>query len=274
MAMTPLAGVQVGLTRPEAGELAERLTALGATVVHVPLIEIAEPADGGLALRRALARLDAFDWLVVTSANGARRVGGAARRHPGLRLAAVGPATAAALEAEAGRPADLVPVLAQAEGLLGEFPAARARVLLAQADRARPVLADGLATAGHLVETVVAYRTVSRRPTADGGRSAERRRCRRVRQRVGGRRMDRGSRDGHAAGRGSDRACHRGRGPDPRPDGHRRRPVSGPRHDRRPRRPGPRPRPPIWAGSVSGRDSSRRSTRIPPRWVSGPARIP
>ncbi len=166
MAMTPLAGVQVGLTRPEAGELAERLTALGATVVHVPLIEIAEPADGGLALRRALARLDAFDWLVVTSANGARRVGGAALRHPGLRLAAVGPATAAALEAEAGRPADLVPVLAQAEGLLGEFPAARARVLLAQADRARPVLADGLATAGHLVETVVAYRTVSRRPTA------------------------------------------------------------------------------------------------------------
>jgi uroporphyrinogen-III synthase len=166
MAMTSLAGAQVGITRPEPGELAERLTALGAMVVHVPLIEIGEPADGGLALRGALARLEAFDWVVVTSAIGARRVGGAARRHPGLRLAAVGPATAAALEAEAGRPVDLVPVLAQAEGLLGEFPAAPARVLLAQADRARPVLADGLATAGHLVESVIAYRTVSRQPTA------------------------------------------------------------------------------------------------------------
>ena len=59
-----------------------------------------------------------------------------------------------------------MPALAQAEGLLAEFPVARARILLAQADRARPVLADGLATAGHLVETVTAYRTVSRRPTA------------------------------------------------------------------------------------------------------------
>ena len=165
MVTGPLAGRSIAITRPEAGELGERLAALGATIVHVPLIEVGEPADGGVSLRAALARLDAFDWLVVTSANGARRAGPAAAAHPALRLAAVGPATAAALEAAAGRPTDLVPALAQAEGLLAEFPRRPpARVLVAQADRARRVLADGLAEMGHAVESVTAYRTVVRHP--------------------------------------------------------------------------------------------------------------
>lgn len=162
-----LTGMRIAVTRPEPGELGERLAALGATVVHVPLIEIGEPLDGGAALRQALARLGAFDWLVVTSANGARRAGPAAADHPAVRLAAVGPATASVLAAAAGRDTDLVPALAQAEGLLAEFPRQPARVLLAQADRARRVLADGLAAMGHHVESVVAYRTVIRTPSGE-----------------------------------------------------------------------------------------------------------
>ncbi len=162
----PLDGRRVGITRPDAGEVGERLAALGATVVHIPLIEITEPLDGGVQLRGALARLAAFDWLVVTSPNGASRVGPDVASHPTLRLAAVGPATAAALEAAAGRPVDLVPAAARAEGLLAEFPRQPARVLLAQADRARTALADGLAAMGHAVESVVAYRTTVRRPSA------------------------------------------------------------------------------------------------------------
>lgn len=164
--MIRLDGVRVALTRPDAGELGERLAELGATVVHVPLIEIGEAADGGAALRDALARLDRFDWLVVTSANGARRVGVAAADHATLRLAAVGPTSAATLAAGAGRPVDLVPTVARAEGLLAEFPPAPTDVLLVQADRARPLLADGLAAVGHRVESVTGYRTVSRRPTS------------------------------------------------------------------------------------------------------------
>ncbi len=164
---TPLTGRRIAVTRPDAGELAERLAARGADVVHVPLIEIADPVDGGAELRRALARLAAFDWLVVTSANGARRAGPAAAEHAALRLAAVGPATAAALAAAAGRRVDLVPAVARAEGLLDEFPRSPARVLLAQADRARPLLADGLAVMGHTVESVTAYRTAVRTPTPD-----------------------------------------------------------------------------------------------------------
>jgi uroporphyrinogen-III synthase len=163
--MSRLDGVRVALTRPDAGELGDRLTALGATVVHVPLIEIGDAADGGAALRAALARLAEFDWLVVTSANGAHRVGAAAREHPALRLAAVGPTSAAALAAGAGRPVDLVPAVARAEGLLAEFPPAPVGILLVQADRARRLLADGLVRVGHRVESVTAYRTVSRRPT-------------------------------------------------------------------------------------------------------------
>jgi uroporphyrinogen-III synthase len=165
--VSSLAGKRIAITRPETGELGARLAELGATVVHVPLIEVGDPADGGVQLRAALARLAAFDWLVVTSANGATRAGPAAAGHPGLRLAAVGPATAAALAAAAGRAVDLVPAVARAEGLLDEFPARPARVLLAQADRARRTLADGLVARGHTVESVIAYRTVARPPSPD-----------------------------------------------------------------------------------------------------------
>ena len=133
----------------------------------MPLIEIGDAADGGAALQAALDRLEAYEWLVVTSANGAQRVGDAARGHPAVRLAAVGPLSAAALVELAGRPVDLVPAVARAEGLLAEFPPEPARVLVAQADRARRVLADGLVARGHTVESVVAYRTVARRPSPD-----------------------------------------------------------------------------------------------------------
>lgn len=160
----PLAGRRIALTRPEAGALGARLVELGARVVHVPLIEIADPADGGSALRRALLRLAAFDWLAVTSANGAERVGSHAAGHPAVRLAAVGPATARALAAAAGRPVDLVATVPRVEGLLAEFPRAPSRVLVAQADRAGSALADGLTAAGHQVEAVTAYRTITRRP--------------------------------------------------------------------------------------------------------------
>jgi uroporphyrinogen-III synthase len=160
----PLAGRRIAVTRPEAGELGAVVAELGGEVVHVPLIEIADPADGGQALRRALLRLDAFDWLAVTSANGAQRVGPHAAAHRAVRLAAVGPATARVLAEAAGRHVDLVATVPRVEGLLAEFPRTPARVLVAQADRAGTALADGLTAAGHSVEVVTAYRTVTRRP--------------------------------------------------------------------------------------------------------------
>ncbi len=155
------------LTRERPGELAVKLTERGASVVHVPLIAVAEPIDGGAALNEALSRLDAFDWLVVTSPAGAERVAAAASTAPGVRLAAVGTATAGVLEARSGRSVDLRPSVQRAQELADAFVAQAAslqRVLVAQADIAAPTLVDELRRAGHDVTAVTVYRTVAVEP--------------------------------------------------------------------------------------------------------------
>jgi uroporphyrinogen-III synthase len=162
--MIELAGRTVVLTRATTGSLGERLTEVGAHVGHVPLIAVGPPSDGGASLRAALEGLAGFDWLVVTSANGAASVGTAAADHPRVRLAAVGAATAAALESLAGRPVDLVPAEANSDGLVAAFTGAPSRVLVAQADRAGDRLAGGLRAAGHDVVTVEAYATMLSAP--------------------------------------------------------------------------------------------------------------
>jgi uroporphyrinogen-III synthase len=155
-----LAGRTVVVTRPALGTLGERLADCGAVVVHVPLITIGPPSDGGVAVDAALAALGSFDWLVVTSANGAARVGAAAGAHPHVRLAAVGATTAAALASRAERVVDLVPAEENSDALLAAFPPQPSRVLLAQADRAGDRLASGLRAAGHDVVAVEAYATI------------------------------------------------------------------------------------------------------------------
>lgn len=167
-----LVGRRVVLTQQRAGRLAELLQALGANVDRVPLTDVADAHDGGVALADALGRLDRFDWLVVTSVNGARRVGEAARRAPDVRLATVGAATANVLAELAGRPVDLLPAIQRVAGLLEEFPVARpaespSRVLTAQGDLATSALVDGLRERGHTVTAIEAYRTVPRPLSAE-----------------------------------------------------------------------------------------------------------
>ena len=184
----PLAGLRVVVCRPleQAADLAERLEAAGAQPVIAPVIAVTDPPDGGAALRSALAGLKGGDWLVVTSPNGATRVGealakGAGDGRPtpvgeplvgsGVRVAAIGPGTARAA-AEAGLPADLVPERSVAEGLVEAFGTPSAsdgsgRVVLARAEVARAALPDGLRAAGWEVEDVAAYRTVTRELTAE-----------------------------------------------------------------------------------------------------------
>jgi uroporphyrinogen-III synthase len=157
----PLAGRTVVVTRAaeQARGLTAALRAAGAAVVEVPVISVADPVDGGAALAEAVAAMDRYDWVVVTSPNGARRLLSALGRAPAAPVAVIGPGTAEALRAGGGEPA-LVPPRAVAEGLLEVFPPGGGRVLLAQAEQARPVLADGLRAAGWDVDAVVAYRTV------------------------------------------------------------------------------------------------------------------
>ncbi len=168
--------VVVTRARAQASELSTRLRQLGAEPVELPVIEVAEAADGGRALAEALAGLAGYDWLVVTSPNGARRVMAAVRDGrdlAGVKVAAIGPGTAEALAA-ANIVADLVPARFVAEGLLEAFPAPPAsggRVLVARAAVARDVLPDGLRDAGWTVDVVEAYRTVEA-PVSDEGRAA------------------------------------------------------------------------------------------------------
>jgi uroporphyrinogen-III synthase len=141
-----------------------RLRELGADPIEIPAIEVHDPADGGAALTAAVERMRIYDWLVVTSANGATRLLAAlrdARDLGGVKVAAIGPGTADALRA-GNVVADLIPERFVAEALLDAFPeppATGGRVLIARAAVARDVLPDGLRAAGWIVVVVDVYRT-------------------------------------------------------------------------------------------------------------------
>jgi uroporphyrinogen-III synthase len=173
----PLQDRRILVTRriEQAGSLVDALSALGATVVEVPLIAQEPPEDAG-PLDRALGRLASYEWLAFTSANAvdamADRLAQLGGKLPArLRLASVGPTTAHAIsERLSGRRVDLQPVSQyRAEGLVEAFRTldlAGQHVLLPVSDRARDTLAAGLRAQGADVDVVIAYRTV----TPDGAR--------------------------------------------------------------------------------------------------------
>jgi uroporphyrinogen-III synthase len=158
-----LGGWTVVVTRAadQASELSDMLRADGASVVEVPTIRIVDPADGGAALAAALADAGDYDWLVVTSPNGVRRIADAMRNAmvASPPVAVVGQGTADVAGA-LGLPVALVPDRFVAEGLVDAMGAGTGRVLVAQAEVARPVLVDGLRAAGWDVTAVAAYATI------------------------------------------------------------------------------------------------------------------
>ena len=132
------------MLRPDA--LAERLEADGHEVVRAPLVAVEplgdEPVD-----------VSGYDWVVLTSVNGARELRRRLRGEP-ARVAAIGAATA-----EAWGQVDLVPVVATQEGLLAELPRPAGRVLFAGAEGARRLLVDELGA-----DFVALYRTLELEP--------------------------------------------------------------------------------------------------------------
>lgn len=169
----PLAGTTVVVTRAreQAGPLATALSAAGARVVEVPVIEIVDPEDGGASLLQAAAGVADYDWIAFTSANAVHRFVPLlrdGRAFGGARLAAVGLGTAEALGAY-HLVADLLPGGGDevgAAGLAAGFPEAPAggRVLFPRAAAARRSLPEGLRAKGWEVDEVVAYRTVAAAP--------------------------------------------------------------------------------------------------------------
>ena len=167
-----LEGRSVVITRSIAQNesLRRLLEARGARVVEVPLIAVVEPDDEGRERDEVLQRFEDFDWIVVTSPNGADRVApflsaahaaGDAKRFP--LLAAVGEATARSV----GTPVALCAEPARSDVLAQQFPEGSGTVLVVQGNLADNQLSDDIEAKGWTVTRVVAYRTVHLRPTKE-----------------------------------------------------------------------------------------------------------
>jgi uroporphyrinogen III methyltransferase / synthase len=169
MAQRPLGGLRVMVTRPADPHdpLAAQLRDLGAAVIVQPAIHIGPPADWR-PVDAALARLDEFDWLVFSSANGVRYLLDrlkqkgtqlfSQKRAASPFVAAIGHGTAAEL-ARHHLEARLVPERFHAEALADALAreARGRRFLLVRASRGREVLAEQLTAAGAAVEQIVVY---------------------------------------------------------------------------------------------------------------------
>ena len=166
----PLFGkrIVVTRTREQASQLSRKLSALGADVIEFPTIRIEPKADLS-ELDGAIAGLSGFDWVIFTSQNAVsiffdrlRASGLDARAFRACRVAAIGPATAEALDTRSIRP-DLVPGEYVAEALLAELEKtgiSGKQVLLPCAAEARDVLAAGLLKLGAEVRRIHIYDTV------------------------------------------------------------------------------------------------------------------
>ena len=166
----PLFGKRIVVTRAgeQAENLAGRLRSLGADAIELPAIEI-RPAEDYSALDAAIAGLESYDWLIFTSANGVRffldRLDHSSRDVRAIRasIAAIGPATKAALEAlhlKVDRMGGQFVAESLLEALADDDMFGK-RILLARAAVARPALPDGLRARGAKVDIATAYRTVA-----------------------------------------------------------------------------------------------------------------
>jgi uroporphyrinogen-III synthase len=203
--MMPLSGKRILVTRPraQAADLCDKLAALGAEPIQFPTIEIA-PLDDYTALDRAIVELchsgpsasggereasrsrevetlrsvqgdRPYQWVIFTSANGVsafwQRLEVARKDSNALddiRVAAIGPATARALE-KRGIAAQFIPDEYVAEAIVEGIGDVRGqRILLPRADIAREALAVELKQCGALVEEIVAYRTLPAAPDPHG----------------------------------------------------------------------------------------------------------
>ena len=184
----PLFGwrVLIPRTKEQSGSMVDRLAAHGASNDIVPTISV-EPPRTPQQMERAIKGLvtGRYEWVGFTSVNAVRAVrekfaeiGLDVRAFAGLKVAAVGGVTAAALR-EWGLESDLIPADEQsAKGLLEVWPEFDPqldpinRVFLPRADIATDTLVAGLEEMGWEVDDVTAYRTVRAAPPAPEIREA------------------------------------------------------------------------------------------------------
>ncbi|MGH8048042.1 MAG: uroporphyrinogen-III C-methyltransferase [Chthoniobacterales bacterium] len=176
----PLFGKRIAVTRTrkQAGALIEKLRELGADAYELPTIRI-EPPKNKRAFYELVKDAHTYDWLVFTSPNGVDAFFEAfyslykdARSIGGVRIAAIGPATAEKVRGF-HLAVDLQPEKYVAEeivkSLQAETTVENLKILLARAEGARELLADELEKLGAIVDEAIAYRTVPERDDVTGG---------------------------------------------------------------------------------------------------------
>jgi uroporphyrinogen III methyltransferase/synthase len=161
--------IVVTRTREQASQLSKQLLERGADVLEIPTIKITAP-DNHMLLAEALVELNAYDWLVFTSPNGVTtffesffRAFEDLRDIGGVRIAAVGPATAAKLK-ELHLKVDLMPDEYVAVKIAGAFAKYESldslKILLLRAQVANPELPRALEALGAIVDDVPCYKTL------------------------------------------------------------------------------------------------------------------
>jgi uroporphyrinogen III methyltransferase / synthase len=169
--------VVVTRTREQASQLSSALLELGAEVLEIPTIKIAPP-EGKEELMDAILALHEYDWIVFTSPNGVSsffdyffKAFDDLRDVGGVRIAAVGPATAAKLR-ELHLRVDLMPDEYVASKIADAFKKHQdienLRVLLMRAEVANPELPLALEQMGAIVDDVASYQTVPEVEDASG----------------------------------------------------------------------------------------------------------
>ena len=167
----PLLGkrIVVTRTRKQASVLSNKLRALGAHVIELPTIRI-EPPSNLREFAELVQDAHVYDWIVFTSANGVEaffeiffKLYDDAREIGGVRIAAIGPATAQRVK-DFHLHVDLQPEEFIAEAIVREFKKQGSieneRILVVRAEKARDVLPKELSAAGAIVDEAFAYRTV------------------------------------------------------------------------------------------------------------------
>jgi uroporphyrinogen III methyltransferase / synthase len=168
----PLFGQRVVVTRAraQAAELTARFTELGADVLEIPCIATTTPSNPA-HLADALLELNSYDWLVFTSANGVTaffeyffRAFKDLRDIGGVKIAAVGPATAATLR-DLHLQVDLMPGEALGVKIAKEFnkfeTIENLKICLFRAEKANPDLPKALEELGAIVDDIPVYQTVA-----------------------------------------------------------------------------------------------------------------
>ena len=176
----PLFGkrIVVTRTRQQAGALSSGLRALGADVWEIPTIRITEPADM-MEFGQLVQDSHSYDWIVFTSPNGVDaffrmffKLYADARDIGGVRIAVVGPATAARVR-EFHLKVDLQPAEFVAEAVVKAFQKEcsieNLRILIVRPEQARDVISKELMRLGAIVDEAIAYRNIPETADVSGG---------------------------------------------------------------------------------------------------------